>query len=60
MTLRWEGTDAADRAERATENLDEAEFDLGPDLVVDIAVADRSRKADGVEITLEALTIEAD
>ncbi|MCA1748645.1 MAG: hypothetical protein ABR601_04560 [Parasphingopyxis sp.] len=60
LVLRFEGKDADRAVERMTDGIEDAEFDLGPDLLVDIAVIDRCRQSGCIEITLEALTIEGD
>lgn len=60
LTLRLSGEEAREAADRIAEGLEEAEFDLGPDLLVDIAVVEREDAADEVSLTIEALTVDAD
>ena len=60
LVLRFDGEAAPAIVDRLANGLEDAEFDLGRNLLVDIAVTDRTRLADGVRVTIEALTIEAD
>lgn len=60
LTVHVGGVDAEQGADRLVGGLEEAEFDLGPDLLVDIALIGRNRVADGIELVVEALTIDAD
>jgi hypothetical protein len=58
LTLRIEGSDAANRASQLAGELDGIEFDLPGHLVADIAVTSRQDSGDGVALEIEALTVE--
>jgi hypothetical protein len=58
LQLRFDGSDAADRASRLTGELDGIEFNLPGHLVADIALTSRCDNAAGVDLAIEALTVE--
>jgi len=58
VTLLLTGADAAARADRLAAEIAELEFRLPGHLVADALFAGRRDTADGIEIDLEALTIE--
>ncbi len=60
VTMRFDGSDAERHIAAMADGLDYAEFDLGALILVDIAIADRSKRRDGIAVTLEALILESD
>jgi hypothetical protein len=60
LVLRIEGAGARAAADRFLDSLAEREFDLEGHILADIAPVADERDANGVRLSLEALTVEAD